>query len=104
VVPIQVQAVVLVVEDLCGIGVPGVASHVVREHENDVVVWDAQPLDRPVERQGVGNVPVVEPEGNQTPALCSPAIAHQFFVTAPISLYNFMLLNLCGLNKGPLRT
>lgn len=69
---------VLVVEDLCGIGVPGVTSHVVREHEDDVVVRDAQPLHRPVERQGVGNVPVVEPEGNQTPALYSPAIAHQF--------------------------
>jgi hypothetical protein len=65
VVPIQVQAVVLVVEDLCGIGVPGVARHVVCKHEDDVVVRDAQPLDRPVKRQGVGNVPVVEPEGNQ---------------------------------------
>lgn len=59
--PVQVQAVVLVVEDLGRVRVAWVARHVVREHEDDVVVRDAQPFHRTVQGQRVGNVPVIEP-------------------------------------------
>lgn len=42
--------------------IPRVAGHVVRQHEHDVRVRDAQAPHRVVHRQGVGHVPVVEPE------------------------------------------
>ena len=42
--------------------VPGVARHVVRQHQHNVAVGDAQALHQAVEGQGIGHVPVVEPE------------------------------------------
>ena len=59
--PVQVQAVVLIVKHLGRVRVARIARHVVRKHEDDVVVGDAQPLHRAVQRQRVGNVPVIEP-------------------------------------------
>lgn len=59
---VQVELVVLAVVHAPRERVPGVAGHVVRQHEHDVRVWDAQAPHRVVHRQGVGHVPVVEPE------------------------------------------
>ena len=62
VVPVQVQGAVGVVEDGAGEGVARVARHVVREHEDDLRVWDAEALDGAVEGEHVREVSVVEPE------------------------------------------
>ena len=62
---VQVELVVLAVVHAPRERVPGVAGHVVRQHEHDVRVWDAQAPHRVVHRQGVGHVPVVEPEARR---------------------------------------
>lgn len=62
VVAVQVERAVGVVVDGAREGVARVAGHVVGEHEEDLRVRDPEPLDRAVEREHVGQVPVVEPE------------------------------------------
>lgn len=42
-----------------------VAGHVVREHEHDAGVGHAEPPEDAVHCQGVGHVPVVEPEAGR---------------------------------------
>ena len=61
VVAVQVGAMVGVAEHRRREGVPGRARDVVGEHQDDVAVGDAEPLDRAVEAQGVRDVAVVEP-------------------------------------------
>lgn len=43
-------------------GVTGVTGHVICNHEYDLTVRDSQTLHTVVDRQGVGNMTIVEPE------------------------------------------
>ena len=61
VVAVEVDRVVDVAEDAPREGVARVARHVVREHQDDALVGDAEALDRAVEAQRVRDVAVVEP-------------------------------------------
>jgi hypothetical protein len=62
VVAVQVERAVGVVVDGAGEGVAGVAGHVVGQHEDDLRVGDPEALDGAIQREHVGEVPVVEPE------------------------------------------
>lgn len=62
VVSVQIEGAVSVVEHGSWEGVAWVAGHVVRQHEDDLRVGNAEALDCAVEREDVGQVPVVEPE------------------------------------------
>lgn len=62
VVAVEIEGAVGVVVDGAGEGVAGVAGHVVREHEDDLGVWDAEAFYGAVEGEDVGQVAVVEPE------------------------------------------
>jgi hypothetical protein len=58
---VQIQLVVFAVKDLARERVPGIASHVIRQHENNVAIRNSQALDGTIERQSIRHVPVVEP-------------------------------------------
>ena len=62
VVAVEVERAVGVVVDGAREGVARVAGHVVREHEDDLRVRYPEALNGPVEREHIGQVPVVEPE------------------------------------------
>ena len=62
VVAVEIEGAVGVVVDGAGEGVAGVAGHVVREHEDDLRVWDAEAFDGTVEGEDIGEMAVVEPE------------------------------------------
>jgi len=42
--------------------ISGVAGKVVCHEQEDLAVWNSQPLHCPVKREHVGTVPIVEPE------------------------------------------
>ena len=62
VVAVEIQRAVRVVVDGPREGVARVAGHVVRQHEDDLRVGDAESLYGAVEGEDVGEVAVVEPE------------------------------------------
>lgn len=62
VVAVEVQRAVRVVVHRPREGVARVAGHVVRQHEDDLRVGDAETLDGAVEGEHVGQVAVIEPE------------------------------------------
>lgn len=62
VVSVEIDGAVGVGVDGAGEGIARVAGHVVGEHEDDLRVGDAEPLDGAVHGQHVGQMPVVEPE------------------------------------------
>jgi hypothetical protein len=62
VVSVQVKGAIGVVEDGSREGVARVTGHVVRQHEDNLRVWDAEALDCAVERENICKMAVVEPE------------------------------------------
>lgn len=65
VVAVEIDGTVRVAVDCPGKGVARVAGHVVGEHEDDLGVGDAQPLDGSVYGQDIGEMAVVEPEARR---------------------------------------
>ena len=62
VIAVEIERAVRVVVDGPGEGIARVARHVVRQHEDDLRVGDAEALDGAVEGEHVGEMAVVEPE------------------------------------------
>lgn len=62
VITVQIERAVRVVIHGAWEGVARVARHVVGEHEDDLRVGDPETFDGAVEREDVGEMPVVEPE------------------------------------------
>lgn len=66
VVTIQVNRAVCIGIDSARESVAWIAGHVVREHENDLTVGDAESLDGAVDGEDIGEVAIVEPEARST--------------------------------------
>jgi hypothetical protein len=59
---VKIQVARLVVEDGAGERVARVASHVVRQHKDDLRIGNAEALDSTIEGESVCEMAVVEPE------------------------------------------
>lgn len=59
---VQIELARFVIEDTAGKGVARIARHVIGEHEDDLAVGYPQTLYGAVEREGIGEMAVVEPE------------------------------------------
>lgn len=65
IISIQIKRAIGVVEDSSREGVARVACHIVRQHEDDLRIWNPEALDGAVQREDIGEVAVVEPEARR---------------------------------------
>ena len=61
-------------EETNGKGIAGIAGHVVRQHEDDVGIGDAETFARSIDTEGVGRMSIVEPKATRAdedgPVVC----------------------------------